>query len=341
MRIAFPRLGRPLRWGGSALLLGGIVHAMVTRGWWTDIVERSKTLRVEWLFVAVLLHAAAMGLGVTRWRALLGGEGIRLRVPWLLRTYLVGRFVGAYTPSTVGLDVYRTMCVAEVVRERARPAMIIFVEKLLGFLGLALVGLATLPLGASHFVSGSLPWVLVAVVIVSSGLLAVACRPAVLASLVSKLPSRLSSPALRVLEGVRLGGLDRRQLLGGVAISALGHGAMASVFWATARALGVDLSAGELILVGTAIILGTLLPISVSGFGVREGIAIMLLGMRGVPQADAVLVGVLGYVTGQSIALLGGLLTLVPKPEPRRVATRQVIYVGPERRGSVLRAESV
>jgi hypothetical protein len=88
------------------------------------------------------------------------------------------------------------------------------------------------------------------------------------------------------------------------------------VFFATARAIGLDASPVTLLIVGNAITLAVLLPVSVGGVGVREGVAVVLLSGVGVTSTDALLVALLGYLTGQVPALLGGGLSLAaPRSE--------------------------
>jgi hypothetical protein len=86
---------------------------------------------------------------------------------------------------------------------------------------------------------------------------------------------------------------------------------------ATAMALGVDVSAATLLVVGNAIVLAVLLPVSVGGVGVREGVAVMLLATAGVTSTEAVLVALLGYLTGQVPALFGGVLMAVGRVRPK------------------------
>jgi glycosyltransferase 2 family protein len=61
--------------------------------------------------------------------------------------------------------------------------------------------------------------------------------------------------------------------------------------------------------VGNAIVIATLLPVSIGGLGVREGMAMMLLGALGIAKGPALLVAVMGYLSGQTPAILGGLLS--------------------------------
>ena len=99
-------------------------------------------------------------------------------------------------------------------------------------------------------------------------------------------------------------GPDRARLLG---LGLVTHVATTLVFAATGAALGVGVGTVDLMIVGNAIVLATLLPISVGGVGVREGTAVALLAAQGVSTADAALLAFLGYLCAQPPALVGGL----------------------------------
>src|SRR5690606_16523190 len=97
------------------------------------------------------------------------------------------------------------------------------------------------------------------------------------------------------------------------------------VFWATAGALAIDVDAATLLAVGNAIVLAVLLPVSVGGVGVREGVAVVLLATAGVASSDAMLVALLGYLTGQVPALAGGVLFALRRAAKPAVLAEQTL----------------
>jgi uncharacterized membrane protein YbhN (UPF0104 family) len=131
----------------SAGLLGALVVRMVQRDGIDRLLERLASLEYGWLAVAVALHFVAVFAGVARWSALLDAAGLTLAFPRLLRSFLIGRFVGAFTPSTAGLDGWRLYDVGRAHGAMATSAAVIVVEKLVGLIGMALVCAALLPLG--------------------------------------------------------------------------------------------------------------------------------------------------------------------------------------------------
>ncbi len=118
-----------------------------------------------------------------------------------------------------------------------------------------------------------------------------------------------------------------------MSLGVVSHLATALVFVGTGLALGVEATPLELAIVGNAIVLATLLPVSVGGFGVREATAVALLATVGVSTSDALLVGLLGYLVAQPPALQGGALLASKRahgtPQANLPAPRQITPSAP------------
>ena len=300
-----------LRWVKRVVsvgLLAAIVVLVARREGMGGFTERLASLELSWLLVAVAFAWIAVLASARRWQRLLALEGVERSTSWSLGSFLRGRFVGAFTPSTVGLDLYRLVDVGTGCRAAAGRALL--VEKLYGLVALARVSAALLPFGLrEHFgAAGSL-------LVLGLGLGSVAGvvaleRPALLLAVGERLPTRVGGWVLRAAEALRAGrpALGERLRLLGLGLAT--HSATAAIFLATGAALGVGAEPLALVIVGNAIILATLLPISVGGVGVREGTAVALLAAQGVPAADAALLAFLGYLCAQPPALVGGLWQL-------------------------------
>lgn len=271
-----------------------------------------------WLLAAGLQSGSVL-IGVERWRRLLRWQSIDLAYGRLLRIYLVGRFVGAFTPGTTGLDVVRAVEVARETGETAKSTVVIVVEKVFGILGLALCAVATLPFGADRFFGASAYSVSILAALGSLALAWLVMHPVRLAVFARPLPAgpraklenvveRLSSTPPRFAEVVHLG-----------VLAMVSHSFTAACYAASGLSLRVDATLGELIVVGYAIVVAMIVPISAGGAGVREGTAVLLLRAIDVPASDAVLVAVLGYLATQPPAVVGGLVQMF---ERRRAPAR-------------------
>jgi len=300
-------------------LLGWLVARMVRRDGVETLADRVLALDVPWLMVAIVLHFVAVLCGVARWRGLLDAAGLRHGFGRLLRSFLVGRFVGAFTPSTTGLDGWRLYDVGREDGEMATSAAVIGVEKLVGLIGMALVCALLIPFGGIELMGPSAPIAAAAMAGGAATGLWLIRDPRALAWLVARLPSaKLKALGNKALDAVTRTELDARRTATAVALGVLSHASLSAVFFATGRAVGVEADPMTLLVAGNAITLAVLLPVSIGGVGVREGVAVVLLASVGVASTDAVLVALLGYLTGQVPALLGGALTILGPRVPSR-----------------------
>ena len=93
-----------------------------------------------------------------------------------------------------------------------------------------------------------------------------------------------------------------------------------------ARGIGVEVSFGQMVVLIPPVILVATLPISVAGWGVREGAMVTALGFVGVAPADAFAVSVIFGLALVVIALPGGAIWLIglrrrARPAPTPPAT--------------------
>ncbi len=291
-------------------LLGFLLRRMFLRDGVEVLAERASHLALGWILVAIALHFASAMAGVLRWRVLLRERGLELPLAFLVRSFLVGRFVGAFTPSTAGLDGYRLWDVGRRTGDYARSGAVIVVEKLVGLVGMASVCLALLPFGL--FERLGVGGVLVALAMALSAALGlfVLSSPARAASLAALAPARLRPRATKIADAMA-GGASPRALGAALLLGIASHAALSATFAASGLAVGIDLSPLTLLGVGNAIVISVLLPISIGGIGIREGVAVALLVAAGdgsVATTDAMLLALVGYLTGQAPALVGGLL---------------------------------
>ena len=77
------------------------------------------------------------------------------------------------------------------------------------------------------------------------------------------------------------------------------------------RAVGVEVSAADMLFVGPLIVFATAVPLSLSGFGIREGTLVFLLSRIGVSTEQAVVLGLLAFACSEIWSVLGGLVFLV------------------------------
>ena len=291
-------------------LLIWLGRSIATREGIDALLERAVEIDPAFVGLAVVAHFVAVLSGVSRWSVLLRGRGIRLPFATLGRSFLIGRFLGAFTPSTTGLDGYRLYDVSKRTGDLAGSSAVIAIEKLVGLVGMATVCLCLLPFGLAE----RLGWTAVAVALGMAGVaglgLFVLGSPTRARAMFAPFPKALRGRGEKIADALAGSGLSMRTLGPALALGILSHLALSFTFAASGLAVHAPAPMTTLLSVGNAIVIAVLLPISIGGIGVREGVAVTLLAGAGVDASDAVLLALLSYLTGQVPAVLGGIALL-------------------------------
>jgi len=303
----------------------------------------------------LLFTLLAMGIKFTgviasafAWHLLLIGQ--RIRFPFwsaILTSFLIGRFIGTFLPSTLGLDGYTLYEASRYSSQWSRAVTAKALEKIIGISGLFLGMLLTLPLGYAVIVDvatgidrpETAPILAAAIAVVAGGI--VACVliglawPRLLTAVVA-LPVRLAPPAWRATAQrfEEAAGAYRGRfglLLAALACKFVAHFSTATVYYFTALAIGVTAAAFWPITFGSTIqILATVLSPTIAGEGAREAFQALLLSKQLGGVAQAVLSASLGFIAAEAATLWGGafLWTRTPQWRPSycRVDGRQVDY---------------
>ncbi|WP_395022665.1 lysylphosphatidylglycerol synthase transmembrane domain-containing protein [Dongia sp.] len=270
----------------------------------------------SWLGCVILslLMVSHVLLCVWRWRAILK-EIFNCEVGFRRLSFLFGisEVVGNVLPSFVGMDLLRAGALARSV-SIAVAARSVICDRILGLLTLVIVMTCGLP-GFAVFIDHGLALYAV------SGL----CFAALFGFLAVVLARpwlrrfRVLANTIDPLVGDVIRALSTRALIVPAFVSGLLiHIISAALLWASGLAIGVDLGLVYCLLIGPAAFLVSAAPISLAGWGVREGALAAGFGLVGADAnqviASSVLYGLTTFVTGAFAMVLG----LVPESGPKR-----------------------
>ncbi len=296
--------------------LGRIPIAHAIRAYVTRVDGRQF---VFWSLVAMAVKFVGVMSSAFAWHLLLRGQG--LRFPYfqqVLTAFLIGRFIGTFLPSTVGLDGYTLYEAGRYSNQWHRAITAKALEKFVGIAGLFTGLLITLPAGypVLHAVAGDRAPVLAAMVAIVCGgvtgavVVGLAWPRALewgLTHLGRFLPGPLRHHLMRFTGAVTAyhGRLDI--LFGALLAKFVTHFTTAVVYFFTALAIGVTGVAFLPIVFGSLIqILGTLFSPTIAGEGAREALQALLLSSYLGGAAQAVLSAALGFVAAEAATLWGG-----------------------------------
>ena len=286
--------------------------------WQLDVRQTVHILvhsNLAWFAGAVIVMLAGVPPMAYRWQKLLEARGIRERLGWLMRAYLVSYTAGQVLPTAVGGDASRVYETARRHPGRLGDlTAIVLLERALGgvaTLALAAVGLA---LALGHYDVGAYLWIEGAFVVgtVVLGVLFFSHRArGPLRRFVPLLRRLRVERALRALyEGVHV---FRRHVRLMIWVSLLTLGVQAVrvlAIWAAGRAVGIELGPRIYYVMGPLFFLVLLVPFTLNGFAVREAFFVSFLGSVGVKADPAFAAGFLFFLVTVALATPGGAVLL-------------------------------
>jgi uncharacterized membrane protein YbhN (UPF0104 family) len=302
------RIGPPLaRLSGGAIVLWFLVRQV-------GAAPFEAGLRaVTWpaLLAAAALNAATLVCCAWRWRVVARALGVEISLPAAVGAYYRSLFLNSVLPGGVLGDVHRAVTHGRRAGDVVRGLRAVAWERLWGQLVQAVVTAAVL-LTLPSPVRPALPYVLIGAAL-AAGCAALAVRTAA-----RRGRPRLARAARAVRDDLRHGLLAARvwpQLTAASALVVAGH---TLTFVIAARVAGATGSLGELAALLMLVQTAAVIPLSIGGWGLREGAAAWAFAAAGLGAATGVTVSTLYAVLMLAAVVPGAGLLLADTVRRRR-----------------------
>ncbi len=263
------------------------------------------------LALAVAVMVFQLVLVVLRWQAVL--IALDEPIPFIkaLQTYYIGLFFNQTLPSSVGGDavrIYRSYRNGLTLRGAINGVML---ERAATVVALIILVLLTQPFFLPRVGETNAAWLLPAVLLFA----VVAISGLAVLMFLDRIPS--SFHHWRLVRGLAFLAADTRRVflnplsaLRSLGWSVVGHLNITLAVYILALGIGLDVTWVDCIALIPPVILVTTLPISIAGWGVREGAMVAAFGLVGVPSEGALVLSLLFGLIGIITSLPGGLVWL-------------------------------
>ncbi len=301
----------------KAAVSGLLIWWLLERADLAEILESLDGVALVPLALALLASLLAACLFAVRWSALNRLLDISLGGIKALRLTWIGLFFNQTLPSTIGGDVVRVWFVYRGGVPMARAVSSIALDRLCAASALLLIVTLSLP-ASNAIISDPTPrWSLPILVGLGIGGFALLY---LVGGRWGKLLERWAATRFIVVLAHDFRRLIQAKfrLLSVIAPAAAIHLISVLVVWLIGRSVAVEISLLHCLVFVPPILLVSLIPISVAGWGVREGAMIVAFGFVGVPEASALLVSLIMGVILVVVGAPGGLLWLAEGPAARR-----------------------
>lgn len=293
------------------LVSGTLIWFLLDRIDISAAVTRLLEVDQAMLALATAIFLLQLVVCVLRWMAVMDAIKAPLEFITALKIYYIGAFFSQTLPSSVGGDavrIYRTYRAGRTLSNAVNGVML---ERAATVLALLIVVAATQPFFLPRVGVDTASWAAAGVAMLSAGAVA---GMAVLMML-DRLPSSLRR--WRLVRGLATLAADTRTVFltplhffKVIGWSATGHLNLTLGVYFMAVGLSLEITWLDCIALIPPVILITIIPISIAGWGVREGAMVYAFSLIGVPEEGALVLSLLFGLVGMATSLPGGVVWL-------------------------------
>ncbi len=268
------------------------------------VTEKLTSVDVFWLVIALLSYSLSSFISAARWCHIAKSLEVSLTYKSALKLYYLGNFFNQILPSGIGGDAVKAVAIARGKETKSPAVHSVLLERAAG-LGV-LVGILTLCFPVIYTFFPSLGYLVL--MLAMGALVSVVAYFVFIANINLLLKRKVTAWIGRLLVDIQkaFGSLTKfaYQVTTSVLVQLL------SVFclYACARAVGADVAIIHMLAFAPLMFLLLVLPVSFGGWGLREGVAVMLFaGASVMSEADALTMSLLMGVVVIAASLPGGL----------------------------------
>ena len=286
-------------------LSGALLWLLLSRTDTAALMARAAATDPGWLTAAFALTLVQVVLISWRWAVIMAGLKASIGTARALRINLAAFFLGQALPTSIAGDAWRVWKIRSLGFDIGTGLRGVLIDRTTAMIGLVLVVLPTAPLLLAHMPDPAMRWSVAAGLGIGVALLALALSA-------DRLSGRWASGRL---SGVAEFGRAVRGLLSRpvtaipiIGVSVLVHLLAGVTMWLIAGSLELSVGLVDCLVLMPPIVLVAGMPLSIAGWGLREGAVVAVFALVGVPMDGALLMSVLLGLLLLLVSLPGGLV---------------------------------
>jgi len=276
----------------------------------SDLVSRINIASLVWIGLAIVVTFLQIFAGVLRWREIGAECGAPLATNQAMRFNLIGTFFNQTLPSSIGGDAVRLWLVARGGAGWRAATYSIFVDRAIGLIALAIIIVASLPWSYRLITD---PNGRSALLLVDFAALAGGVGFLVLGRLQWSWLKRWWAThhlhACAVIANRVI--FSRKRGPKVAALSLLVHVLTVVIAWCVVQSIAAPVVFSQIFQLVPPVMLITMLPISIAGWGVREATMGLAFGYAGLMTNEGVNVSLLFGAVSFMVGAFGGLVWIL------------------------------
>ncbi|RNC81579.1 MAG: UPF0104 family protein [Phycisphaera sp.] len=268
------------------------------------------------LYLALALLTPYVGFFVTslRWKGLLAEQGVHARQSILFRSCMTAVFFNQLLPSTIGGDVVRIYDSWKAGATKAVAVSTIFIDRILGLTALAMFAVAGLALMKTQSDDlRLLPLAVVGVALCLAGSVLMVFSPVKALLELARTVYRASPRPISKFFGKLDEAVDAYRgkhfvLVRAMALSLVLQLNVILMHYLLGRAIGISPTFYDYFYIVPIALFVMLIPLTINGIGLREGMFVYMLAGLNVAKDDAITLSLLAFAVFLIHGVVGGLV---------------------------------
>jgi uncharacterized protein (TIRG00374 family) len=288
-----------------------------------DILRELRDMDLAWIAASFSLHALGVWISAVRWQILIRAQGDRVPLSFLAKSYLVATFFNNFLPTRFGGDIVRIWDGSRYSRSLMKSSAVVLVERLTGVVVLLVFALTASLIRLD--MARAFPVIWLAIGLALLGLLLI--LGFVFTPLWQILGGRLPETGrvgkikhkIQQFRETLLAYRSHKRALGKAMFWAFALQVNVIVhYWLAGKGFHLEVPLLDYFIFIPVILLVLTIPITIGGFGVREGLYVQILGYYGILAATAVGFSLIADTAFMlAIGLIGAVVYVVRKTSPQ------------------------
>ncbi|WP_426614827.1 lysylphosphatidylglycerol synthase transmembrane domain-containing protein [Bradyrhizobium sp. McL0616] len=292
------------------LISAALLYLVLRKVDLTELFSRFTVTSLFWIGLAIAVTFLQIFVGALRWREISAACGAPLELGRAMRYNVIGAFFNQTLPSAIGGDAVRLWLVARAGAGWRAATYSIFVDRAIGLVALAILIVASLPwsytlITDSHGRS--------ALLLVDFAALAGGIGFLIFGAL--KWPwlktwwATHHLHACAVIANRVIFNRTRGSVI--AVLSILVHVLAVVIAWCVVQAIAAPVSFAQVFLLVPPVMLITLMPISIAGWGVREASMGLAFGFAGLAANEGVNISLVFGAVSFIVGAFGGMVWIL------------------------------
>jgi len=274
------------------------------------IQSRLSQINVAWIALALLVTVVQIFLGALRWREISAQCQAPLTDLQAFRYNMIGSFFNQTLPSSIGGDAVRLWLVQRTGTGWRAATYSILTDRAIGLIALALIIVASLPWSYGMIAdrNGRLALLVVDFAALTGGLGFLLLGYLPWTWLKRWWPTRHVHACSVIANKVIF---NRRSGPKIAVLSLTIHVLAVVIAWCAVNSIAAPAAFEQVFMLIPPIMLITMMPISIAGWGVREATMMVAFGYAGLAQTDGTMVSILFGAVSFIVGCIGGLVWIL------------------------------